>query len=63
MAKAKKDRFSIVKAVKNNARIRLGTPPPVVTIPDAQEKAARGPVKHKRSLADVLHHAREEGPV
>ncbi len=46
--KGKKDVFSVIKAVKKNARIRLGTPPLVVTIPDAQ-KAERGPVKHRRT--------------
>lgn len=60
MAKAKKEVFSVVKAVKNNARTRLGTPPPVQTIPDEQQKVAHGPVKHKRALADLVHHAREE---
>ena len=62
MAKTKKKQFSIVKAVKNNARLRLGTPPPVAIIPDAQRKMQHGPVKRKRSLPDLLSGARLEGP-
>ena len=53
MPKAKKRRFSIVKAVKANARDRVGTIPPERVIPDPKLKAARKP-KHKKTLADLL---------
>lgn len=53
MAKAKKKTFSVTKAVKANARERLGTPPPSHALPDPKRKAATKP-KHKPSLADLL---------
>ena len=48
MPKKKRDVFSVVKAVKENARTRIGTPPPSVTIPNRRHKAEHGPVKHKK---------------
>jgi len=45
MKKAKKRVFSIVKAVKQNARDRVGTVPAEKIIPDP---------KHKETLADLL---------
>jgi hypothetical protein len=53
MPKPKKRRFSIVKAVKANARDRVGTVPPERVIPDPKQKHARNP-KHKKTLADLL---------
>jgi len=54
MAKAKKKKvFSVTKAVKANARQRLGTPPPSQTLPDPKRKAAGKP-KHKETLSDLL---------
>ena len=53
MAKAKKSVFSATKAVKANARERLGTPPPSHPLPDPKQKAAAKP-KHKETLADLL---------
>jgi len=53
MAKAKKKIFSVTKAVKANARARLGTPPPSQTLPDPKRKAASKP-KHKETLANLL---------
>jgi len=53
MAKAKKRVFSIVKAVKQNARDRVGTPPPEKILPDPKQKALAKP-KHKETLADLL---------
>jgi len=53
MAKAKKRVFSIVKAVKQNARDRVGQPPPEKVIPDPKQKAAAKP-KHKETLADLI---------
>jgi hypothetical protein len=53
MAKAKKKVFSTTKAVKANARERLGTPPTSFPLPTVKEKAAAKP-KHKETLADLL---------
>jgi len=53
MTKSKKKTFSVTKAVKANARERLGTPPPSRTLPDPKRKAASKP-KHKETLADLL---------
>lgn len=53
MKKAKKRVFSIVKAVKQNARDRVGTPPAEKVIPDPKDREARSP-RHKETLADLL---------
>jgi len=53
MTKAKKRVFSIVKAVKQNARDRVGQPPPEKVIPDPKQRAAAKP-KHKETLSDLL---------
>ena len=54
MVKKKVDVFSAVKAVKENARERLGTPPPSTPIPDRRHKAEHGPEKHKGRLREQL---------
>jgi hypothetical protein len=53
MSRAKKQVFSVVKAVKENARNRVGPVPPERVIPDPKQKAAAKP-KHKKTLADLL---------
>jgi hypothetical protein len=53
MAKSKKPSFSVTKAVKANARERIGTPPPSHPLPTPKEKAAARP-KHKETLSDLL---------
>ena len=53
MSKPTKGSFSIVKAVKRNARDRVGSPPPERVIPDPKQKAAAKP-KHRQTLADLL---------
>ncbi|HXC95065.1 MAG TPA: hypothetical protein VNU92_05160 [Edaphobacter sp.] len=53
MSKAKKQVFSKVKAVKSNARDRVGTPPPERVLPDPKQKINAKP-KHKPTLADLL---------
>jgi hypothetical protein len=53
MSKPKKQLFSKVKAVKANARERVGTPPPERILPDPKRELAAKP-KHKRTLADLL---------
>jgi hypothetical protein len=57
MAKEKKQIFSVTKAVKANARERLGTPPPEKVLPNTKDKAIAQP-KHRETLADLL---RQEG--
>ena len=57
MAKTKKT-FSTTKAVKANARERLGTPPPSRPLPTPKEKVTARP-KHKETLADLLSKQRE----
>jgi hypothetical protein len=59
MSKPKKQRFSIVKAVKANARTRVGTPPPERVLPDPKQKLAANP-KHKPTLADLLDSTGED---
>jgi hypothetical protein len=58
MPKPRKRRFSIVKAVKENARDRVGTVPAERVIPDPKQKLARKP-KHKETLADLLSRSEE----
>lgn len=53
MPKSRKRTFSVVKAVKANARERLGSPPPERVLPDPKQKAVAKP-KHKETLADLL---------
>lgn len=58
MAKKRRPKvFSATKAVKANARERLGTPPPGAPIPDRRSKAAHGPVKHKKKIEEVIAQA------
>jgi hypothetical protein len=59
MAKAKKATFSVTKAVKANARERLGTPPPSRALPDPKQKAAAKP-KHKEKLSDLLERQEDQ---
>jgi hypothetical protein len=58
MSKAKKQVFSVVKAVKLNARTRVGPVPPERVIPDPKQKSATHP-KHKQTLADLLSGAED----
>ena len=46
--------FSVVKAVKSNARDRVGTPPPGHPLPDEKTKLARRASKHKKTLSRLL---------
>ncbi len=43
----------MVKAVKENARERVGIIPPERVLPDPKQKEAAHP-KHKKTLADLL---------
>jgi hypothetical protein len=56
--KSKKKAFSITKAIKANARERVGTPPPSHALPTTKEKAAAKP-KHKETLEDLLSSEKE----
>jgi len=60
MPKRKKDRFSIVKAVKSNARDRVGPVPPERVIPDTKPTLPRK-AKHKQTLADLLSSSESAG--
>ena len=53
-SRSKPQTFSKVKAVKLNARTRVGSPPPERVLPDPKQKRAFGPEKHKTTLADLL---------
>ena len=53
--------FSVIKAVKANARARLGMPPPGGVMPDRQTKRKHGPVKHKKRVDEVIAAAEREG--
>lgn len=59
MAKKKQEVFSAVKAVKANARERLGSPPPERVLPHTRDKDRAQP-KHKETLADLLAGKGEE---
>lgn len=59
MAKSKAKTFSATKAVKANARERIGTPPPSTPIPDRKHKAEHGPQKHKTPLVDLVGRANQ----
>lgn len=59
MPKARKKSFSITKAVKANARERLGTPPKSFPLPTTKEKAAAKP-KHKETFADLLSRDKDD---
>jgi hypothetical protein len=60
MSKSKKKQvFSKVKAVKANARDRIGTPPPERVLPDPKQKLAARP-KHKPTLAELLDSTGED---
>jgi len=56
MAKKKQARFSAAKAVKANARERVGQPKPSRVLPDAPPTGRRA--KYKPKLEEIL---REEG--
>ena len=51
--RAKKKVFSAVKAVKANARERVGQPKPERVLPDASRETRRGR-KHPEKLSDLL---------
>jgi hypothetical protein len=59
MSKPKKQVFSKIKAVKANARERVGTPPPERILPDPKQKLAAKP-KHKTTLANLLDSSGED---
>ena len=59
MSKPKKQVFSKIKAVKANARDRVGTPPPERVLPDPKQKLAAKP-KHKIAMADLVASQGEE---
>jgi protein-arginine kinase activator protein McsA len=52
-SRAKKQVFSVTKAVKANARAQVGQPPAAFVLPD-DTKTARSARKHKKSLQDLI---------
>lgn len=52
MAKKKKDEFSAAKAVKANARERVGQPKPARVVQDVPRTGRK--VKHKETLEQVI---------
>lgn len=54
MSRAKKEVFSPTKAVKANARERIGTPPPEIVLPDDKTRSERRTSKHKETLQKLL---------
>lgn len=60
MSKRKKLGFSVTKAVKSNARDRIGTPPPAQVLPDEKTKAAHRASKHRMTLDRLLENAERE---
>ena len=59
MSKPSKKTFSKVKAVKDNARTRVGMPPPERVLPDPKQKR-EVKEKHKPTLADLLQRTGED---
>jgi hypothetical protein len=53
MAKKKQAKFSVTKAVKRNARERVGQPKPERVIVSEAQQAARER-RHKETLTDLL---------
>jgi hypothetical protein len=53
MAKKKQAKFSVTKAVKRNARERVGQPKPEKII-ESEPQRERGERRHKKTLADLL---------
>jgi hypothetical protein len=51
----KKKVFSKVKAVKNMARVNIGTPKSTRAIPDAKTKAEMRGEKHKKPAGELLN--------
>jgi hypothetical protein len=56
MAKRKRrpEKFSIVKAVKANARDRVGQPRPERVIVDDQERERSRKPKHRQSMSELM---------
>lgn len=52
MARRKQDKFSVTKAVKSNARDRVGQPKPARVV-DTEPRTGRAE-KHKPKLEDIL---------
>lgn len=59
MAKRKRPSFSLIKAVKENARERVGPVPPERVIPDPKQRAESRKTKHKQTLGDLLSRSEE----
>lgn len=54
MARKKKDKFDVTKAVKAAAREHVGTVPPTRAVPDAKSRQQKRAVKHKPKLSELI---------
>lgn len=52
--------FSVTKAVKSNARDRVGMPPPATPLPDEKAKAEHRAQKHRVTLTKLLQQSERE---
>ena len=59
VSKVKKSVFRVARAVKANARERVGMPPPAVVLPDDKARAERRTSKHKVTLEKLLRRESE----
>jgi hypothetical protein len=58
MTKRKKEKFSVTKAVKSNARDQVGQPKPSRVIPE-KPKAESRESKHRENLREFIEQAEE----
>lgn len=59
MTKRKEEKFSVTKAVKSNARDRVGQPKPSRILEEKPKDQIRDQ-KHKQSLEDIIESAEGE---
>ena len=59
MTKRKEEKFSVTKAVKSNARDRVGQPKPSRVLEEKPRDQAREQ-KHKQSLEEIIESAESE---
>lgn len=59
MTKRKAEKFSVTKAVKSNARDRIGQPKPARIIEDKPKDQVRDQ-KHRQSLEDIVQSAERD---
>lgn len=60
MTKSRKAVFSATKAVKANARERVGQPKPEMALPSDKQKAERRSAKHKANLSSLIEQSKKD---